>query len=701
MELNEIKNISFYKSIKDTAAAVQCADLDMIIRAIKNNANIQSITEAVRAETDKDKKRALKNNLPAVTLSAEFDGAHKAENVVALSGLMQIDIDELPSGETWETMREKIASDPFVLLSFRSPSDKIKAVVRYDTTGAEQLTTAEKIERHRRYFYALDEYFKNTYNVQLDANTKDVSRLCFLSHDDAPHINTAADVWRVLADAPRPKQPPREVACWDNNDYAQAAQIVAMCEQQGINIVGDYEGWKNAAFSLADTLGESGRDLFIRLSALDFGKYDRAKTEAFYTQICKDTRGAHTIGTLKKLFADNGGHYEREQVPRATPRRQAPQADTPHADTAREALDVDICATFEGDREEWLNAPPPVVSGFSFAFEGERVNITLPADGISLFCAPTGHGKTTIALNMALNMARADSTKVFYYLTSEELTRSLRLKFANMAINESAELRGNFADTIESIKQIDAYGERVREVYREFIECGRVRFVNICGRTSAEICEQLAAADNVGAIFVDYLQKVQADGFTKHTDRAQALQVVMEDFNSLSGARGVPVVCLSQFNRTATSPLSLNLSALSQSSALEWNAQLIVFIWNCYKPLKTDPKDAAALMALCGKGGEIIQGDGGIAWRDRDRFWLYVAKNRTGESEQSGYLKFIAHSGRVVPLDYDGDKPFAGITPNSGAFDAQSAGAFDAANGGGLSYDEESEDENDFNNIPF
>jgi P4 family phage/plasmid primase-like protien len=141
----------------------------------------------IRSEPDKARRSELKRGLPCVTLSGEFAGGHKAENLVRHSGLLCLDFDaadnpclEGHSGE-W---RDRLAKDSAVAMAFVSASGNgVAAVCRIDP------------ERHTESFDALREHFRIGHGLSADKSCRDVSRLRYLSHDPGVAENPAACVF--------------------------------------------------------------------------------------------------------------------------------------------------------------------------------------------------------------------------------------------------------------------------------------------------------------------------------------------------------------------------------------------------------------------------------------------------------------------------------------------------------------------------
>ena len=136
------------------------------------SAFLKEATMQIRAESDRTKRNNLKNELlPYVTFSGTF--THRADSgLINHSGLICIDIDHI--GDAHKNLKNQVTSTYPPALMFRSPSgDGIKVVYQVDITQ----------DSHLQYFSALQNFYKQEFNINIDKAAKDVSRACFLCHD--------------------------------------------------------------------------------------------------------------------------------------------------------------------------------------------------------------------------------------------------------------------------------------------------------------------------------------------------------------------------------------------------------------------------------------------------------------------------------------------------------------------------------------
>lgn len=175
--------ISLFKNASSVRPAQ--VDIEKIFGVIKSD-TYKELTEAIRAlPSNSEEQKELKKSLPAVTFGGTF--TKRAINGLAeSSGLLVLDFDG--EGVMMPTDLEK-----FAYAQFRSPRGGLKVVIK--------IPLVKDDKQFKEYFYALQEKFPD-----IDLSGKDISRLCFLSHDPTLTVNESSLVW--MARKERPKAEP-------------------------------------------------------------------------------------------------------------------------------------------------------------------------------------------------------------------------------------------------------------------------------------------------------------------------------------------------------------------------------------------------------------------------------------------------------------------------------------------------------------
>ena len=168
-----VKNISLFSKPANTVKPVDKMSLVDLYKLIISD-KYKGVTEELRAlENPKLKKDFKESSFDFFTGSGIFpyreDGALKYH-----SEYIVIDLDHLGDALR-ETMTKLITDDKlYVLLMFVSPSgDGLKVVYGIDLSEG----------GHRKWFKAIRNYLRETYNLEADPSGINESRTCFLAHD--------------------------------------------------------------------------------------------------------------------------------------------------------------------------------------------------------------------------------------------------------------------------------------------------------------------------------------------------------------------------------------------------------------------------------------------------------------------------------------------------------------------------------------
>lgn len=132
----------------------------------------------------------LKNQLPVVMFGGLFRG-QGISDLQQPSNLVILDFDHFQDLASVNQARMSIASDPYTMVEFLSPSGfglKVLVNVEADTDN----TT------HHEYFNALRNHFSQNHPELMsfwDDTSKNINRLCFVSHDPELFCNPNSRIW--------------------------------------------------------------------------------------------------------------------------------------------------------------------------------------------------------------------------------------------------------------------------------------------------------------------------------------------------------------------------------------------------------------------------------------------------------------------------------------------------------------------------
>jgi hypothetical protein len=164
---------------KHPAGTVTLSD---VIAEVKGSALEGAIAEvrAAHKAGNPDECTRLKKLLPAITPSGVFSQRNNS-CLTESSCLLCLDFDDVPGDMV--AAFTKLECDPHTLASFTSPSGTGLKVFASYRGGADQ---------HRAAFQTALDHYSRLGVGGLDPATKDLARLCFLSHDPAAYLNPDA-----------------------------------------------------------------------------------------------------------------------------------------------------------------------------------------------------------------------------------------------------------------------------------------------------------------------------------------------------------------------------------------------------------------------------------------------------------------------------------------------------------------------------
>jgi len=235
-------------------------------------------------------------------------------------------------------------------------------------------------------------------------------------------------------------------------------------------------------------------------------------------------------------------------------------------------------------KQRLINKGKKIDTGFTV----EREKLLLPPGAITILAAPTSHGKTTLLINFALNIAKIYPEKSMYLFSYEEDIDMIFIKALSIYIGNSIStnnldtLRNYFIEGNEnSINQKCITNKDT--FFEEFINNKRlsIHYVNYDSDTLIEAIRYLSKEANPGAIFIDYIQllNLSKDKY-KFYSRQEELKQICISLKNVAVETGLSIILASQFNRTVTNHLELESIRLGEAGDLERIANLIVAFWN-------------------------------------------------------------------------------------------------------------------------
>ena len=167
------------------------------------------------AQGNEEEAKAKKQKLLAFTPSATFREQRILPNMEQYSGFIHLDFDKLTPEQLIEAFKI-ICSIPYTFLCFRSPSGNgLKVFVEVNTSA----------EQHDIAYKQVQQFYEEKLGIASDPKCKDITRLCFMSHDPALYKNLNCVKFEIkLSSVPPPPIPPVELPQQqpEENDWTEA-----------------------------------------------------------------------------------------------------------------------------------------------------------------------------------------------------------------------------------------------------------------------------------------------------------------------------------------------------------------------------------------------------------------------------------------------------------------------------------------------
>ena len=303
-------------------------------------------------------------------------------------------------------------------------------------------------------------------------------------------------------------------------------------------------------------------------------------------------------------------------------------------------------------KERQVNKPESLNSGYTIGGEP----LLLPSGAISIFTAPTSHGKTTFLINLALNVATAFPDKETYLFSYEEDGDSILINTLNTYLDE--EISSNNRRTLKSYfitgsteyiksQSKDYFTSTKDKFFRELIETRRlnIHYSSYNSDTLIEAIRYLHKHAKPGAIFIDYIQLLNLpEGKYKTYSRQEEIKEICIALKDVAVETGLPIILGAQFNREVVNQLRIHATKIGEAGDIERIANLIVGFWNNnFKPLATEGE----LNEINNKGATTP-----------DTLYTTILKNRGGRVGLEEILSFNGNTGKIKNSSSSGSSYF-------------------------------------------
>lgn len=252
--------------------------------------------------------------------------------------------------------------------------------------------------------------------------------------------------------------------------------------------------------------------------------------------------------------------------------------------------------------QSWENGGKPIVSGLLTGFgDLDRKIYGLNRSDLIILAARPGMGKTSFALNMAVNVAKKHRSSAVCIFSLEMSKEQLVSRIMSSEALVSSEVMRTGKIPIGSTEEMN----RVTKI-TQGLDSLRIYIDDTPGTNVSAIKAKLRRIENLGMVVIDYLQLMNAAG-KYNGNRVSEISEITRSLKIMAKELNVPVVVLSQLARGTEQrpdkrPL---LSDLRESGSIEQDADIVMFLYRNSYYDKTDPnKNACECIIAKNRHGE-------------------------------------------------------------------------------------------------
>jgi len=367
---------------------------------------------------------------------------------------------------------------------------------------------------------------------------------------------------------------------------------------------------------------------------------------------------------FKKLLSEATQLQDKGEIDKALELLDSKVKEVKLKDKATEFSRLLIPTSEAKIKEEEANLPDSLNSGFNI--NGEE--LLLPGGAISVYAAPTNHGKTILLINTVLNVAQRYPDKKFIFFTYEERDTAILQYFLNTYIdinlNNSDKanrriLRDYFktgSTQFISSHNIEYFNAKKEEFFRDYIETGRilVKYVDYNSQELTTAIEYInKESKDIGGVFIDYFQLLKLP--KEKNSRQEELKQICIALKDTAVRTGLPLILAAQFNREVTNLMRLHPTNIGEAGDIERIANTLVGLWNMdKKPVLKGITEAEADEINMRISNRRLKGEGA------KNMYLEILKSRDLPTGSYDFLEFNGNTGKVKnrEVESSGSNPF-------------------------------------------
>jgi len=255
--------------------------------------------------------------------------------------------------------------------------------------------------------------------------------------------------------------------------------------------------------------------------------------------------------------------------------------------------------------------------------------ITIPQDSLTIIAGRPAHGKTSLMLNLLLNMTELYPDKTFIFYSFEMSKKDLMLRLSMIMSEYEGNNRQNtnyFKYYLKNRRRKDFVKEiPIEDALRkcsQLVKEGRLLLIcrPLTDRQLSRDIKKLTQRGDIGAVFVDYLQRVKPEA--DNSQRYMDIKRVSDTLLQTAIQNEIAVIAGAQFKReNGNNKTRPSMDSLREGGDIEQDASLILGLYN---PAVDNKKE-----------------DQAVSYTDNSTtIEVDILKNRNGSTRREIELKF-------------------------------------------------------------
>ena len=266
-----------------------------------------------------------------------------------------------------------------------------------------------------------------------------------------------------------------------------------------------------------------------------------------------------------------------------------------------------------------------MTEGLWTGYESLDALLRIPAGAITILAGRPGHGKTTLQLNLLLSLARCYEDRQFFFFSYEEARRPLALKCLMILAGQVLHERFNDNAYVNYLREKRGQNAAIEQAIKDFDDLtgsGRLCLVDqhLRAEDLAATVGHLANTREVGAVFVDYIQRIPLQRPLQGGQRYLEIKRTSDLLLEQAVACDLPVILGAQLGRgdgKGRGSDRVRLDNLRESGDIEQDANLVLGLWTEAAEKDKDDKPGP---------GQVVPVE------------ISVLKNRNGQANKQAIL---------------------------------------------------------------